>query len=111
MSSSFMEKSMEKRAQCSICAVMPLCKASVEGVRQSFARALGTHRFQRALGKRLIEKKLVTCREHAGSDAYPGVFPPRRKTLTHNGPTLCQADPHLLSEFQDVLFAFFVLRR
>src|SRR5215471_20331504 len=32
-------------------------------------------RFQRALGKRLIEKELATCRERAGSDAYSGIFP------------------------------------
>jgi hypothetical protein len=31
---------------------------------------LGTHRFQRALGKGLIEKKWVTCRRRAGSYAY-----------------------------------------
>src|SRR5262249_35806025 len=37
-------------------------------------KPLGTHRFQRALGKRLTGMKCVTCREHAGSDAYPGVF-------------------------------------
>jgi len=33
---------------------------------------LGTHRFQRAIGERLIESKLRTYQWRAGSDAYPG---------------------------------------
>jgi hypothetical protein len=40
----------------------------------SFARALGTRRFQRALGKRPIYFQSASCQERAGRDAYPGYF-------------------------------------
>jgi hypothetical protein len=37
-------------------------------------KPLGTHRFQRALGKHPISFKLASRQEHAGSDAYPGAI-------------------------------------
>src|SRR5262249_12487753 len=69
----------------------------------------------RARWKRRVPRVISTAPQKL--DAHPSVGSPdavmnhHGRTSSQPGPPLCQTDPHLISEVQDVLFAFFVLRR